>query len=283
MKNFSHTVAILLLSVLASGCVNTGSLSTLRITHSSTTIATNVGDCRALLGRTVHALQDQLEPDSIGLLNWNIKKGTGGLWQDDLREMSLGKELVVLQEAVLELSMDRHVDGTNYASFSQGFTTKSRVSGVVTYSNIKPLSECHFSVIEPIIRTRKATGITEFGLAGVDETLVVVNIHAVNFSLGVSRFREQMEQIREVLAVHSGPAILSGDFNTWRKKRLKIVGELATDLNFSAVFFDEDNRFTFNGYALDHVFFRGLSVVSSESKIVNSSDHNPLSVEFRLL
>ncbi len=283
MKNCSHIIAILLLLVLASACVNNGSFSTIRITNSSTTIATNVDDCRALLGRTVHEPQDQLEPGSIGLLSWNIKKGTGDLWQDDLREMTIDKELVVLQEAVLGPNMDSHVDGANYASFSQGFTTKSRVSGVVTYSRIKPLSECHFAVIEPIIRTRKATGVTEFGLSGMDETLVVVNIHAINFSLGVVRFREQMEQIREVLAAHSGPAILSGDFNTWRQKRLEIVSKLATDLNFSAVFFDEDNRFTFNGYALDHVFFRGLSVVSSESKIVSSSDHNPLSVEFRLL
>ncbi|MCK5920264.1 MAG: endonuclease/exonuclease/phosphatase family protein [Methylococcales bacterium] len=270
------------MSVLASACVNSGSLSTLRVTNSSATIATNVGDCRALLGRTVHEPQDQLDPGSISLLNWNIKKGTGNLWQGDLRVMTIGKELVVLQEAVLGPSMDSRVDEVNYASFSQGFTTKSRASGVVTYSSIKPLSECHFAVIEPFLGTRKATGVTEFGLAGVDETLVVVNIHGINFSLGLTRFREQMEQVREVLGAHSGPAILLGDFNTWRRKRLEIVGELATDLNFSAVLFDEDHRTTFNGYALDHVFFRGLSVVSSESKLLDSSDHNPLSVEFRL-
>lgn len=282
MKNSLHTVSILLLSVLASACVNSGSLAVIRATNSSTTATTNVGDCRALLARAVHEPQDPLGPGSFGLLNWNIKKGTGGLWQDDLRDMTTGKELVLLQEAVPGPGMDSQVDGTNYVSFSQGFTTKSRISGVATYSSVKPLTECHFFVIEPILRTRKATSVTEFGLAGMEETLVVVNVHAVNFSLGTSRFREQMEQIREVLVAHSGPAILSGDFNTWRRKRLEIVDELATDLDFSAVFFDEDNRKTFKGNALDHVFVRGLSVDSSESKSVDSSDHNPLSVEFRL-
>jgi endonuclease/exonuclease/phosphatase (EEP) superfamily protein YafD len=245
-------------------------------------IATNVGDCRALLANDVHEPHDRLQPDNIGLLTWNIKKGTGGLWQDDLRAMTIGKELVVLQEAIPGPGMDVFVDGMKYASFSQGYTTRSRTSGVVTYSSIEPLSECRFAVIEPILRSRKATGVTEFGIAGTKETLVVVNVHAVNFSLGTRRFQEQMEQIREVLAGHSGPAILSGDFNTWSRKRLEIVDELAADLAFSAVVFDEDNRKTFKGNALDHVFVRGLSVDSSESKPVDSSDHNPLSVEFRM-
>lgn len=282
MKNFLHPVSALLLSVLVSACVNSGSISTIQTKNSNTTIATNVGDCRALLARVVHESHDQLESGSIGLLNWNINKGTGDVWQDDLREMSIGKELVLLQEAVQGPDMNSHVDGTNYVSFSQGFSTNSRISGVVTYSDIKPLTECHLAVVEPILRTRKAISVTEFGIAGTNETIVVVNVHAVNFSFGVSRFREQVEQIRGVLTSHSGPAILSGDFNTWSRKRLQIVNELVTDLGFSTVLFEEDNRMTFNDNALDHVFFRGLSIDSSESRLVESSDHNPLSVGFRL-
>jgi endonuclease/exonuclease/phosphatase (EEP) superfamily protein YafD len=245
-------------------------------------IATNVGDCRALLARVVDEPHDQLKSGSIDLLSWNIEKGTRGIWQGDLRVMSIGKELVLLQEAVQGPDMNSRVDGTNYSSFSQGFSTKSQISGVVTYGDIKPLTECHLAVVEPILGTRKAIGVTEFGIAETRETLVVINVHAVNFSLGVARFREQMEQIRDVLMSHSGPAILSGDFNTWSQKRSMIVSELVTDLGFSAVLFEEDNRKTFNGNALDHGFFRGLSVVSSKSTLINSSDHNPLSVEFQL-
>lgn len=280
-----NTLRLLLISALAafvSGCVGQNSLSTVRVANLDLAVAMNVNDCRSLLSRAADESADQLDPTSIGLLNWNIKKGTGEAWQDDLGEMSIGKELVILQEAVLGTGIENHLDGVSFVSFSPGFTTKSRMSGVATYSSSKPLNRCHLSVIEPVLRTRKATSVTEFGLAGTEQTLVVVNVHAINFSLGLGRFRDQMEQIREVLQAHSGPAILSGDFNTWRRKRLDIVDELASELDFSAVFFDDDNRKTFNGNALDHVFVRGLFVESSETKPVDSSDHNPLSVELRL-
>ncbi len=172
--------------------------------------------------------------------------------------------------------------GSWYTAFSQGFTTRSRTTGVATYSKRKPVSECRLSVVEPWLRSRKATSITEFALSGRDDTLVVVNVHVVNISLGLVRFRDQMEQIRQVLAAHDGPAILSGDFNTWRGKRMDVVNEIVGKLAFSAVSIDVDHRKTFNGYALDHVFVRGLSVNSSETRQVTSSDHNPIAVELQL-
>jgi endonuclease/exonuclease/phosphatase (EEP) superfamily protein YafD len=44
--------------------------------------------------------------------------------------------------------------------------------------------------------------------------LLIVNVHAVNFTLGMARLREQLEAVADVLTSHSGPVLLTGDFNT---------------------------------------------------------------------
>ncbi|MBL4681792.1 MAG: endonuclease/exonuclease/phosphatase family protein [Pseudomonadales bacterium] len=282
MKQHIRQLSLAATAFLLSACVAVNTQLGRDIADRGEAIATNVRDCQLLLNRPTVAPSDPLETHSIGLLNWNIRKGTRDSWQKDLRDLAVGKELVLLQEAVLNFGIEHQLEELRYSSFSQGFTTGSRTTGVVTYSVRKPLSECHLTVVEPLLRSRKATSITEFSIAGSEKTLVVVNVHAVNISLGLIRFRDQMEQIRHVLAVHDGPAILSGDFNTWRQKRMDIVNEITSELELSAVLIDEDHRKTFNGHALDHVFVRGLSIDSSETKRVTSSDHNPISVELRL-
>ena len=71
---------------------------------------------------------------------------------------------------------------------------------------------------------------------------------------------------------------MSGDFNTWRKKRIQIVEELAAKLNLSAVEFDDDQRKQAFGNYLDHIYVRGLSTLESATRSVETSDHNPMSV-----
>ena len=256
-----------------------GYASTVALHDSS---ATTVAACQSALRQSTAEPLEGLDPAHISLLNWNVKKGSVADWQDDLRSLSRGTDLVTLQEAVFNEGMEQLVDGAHHASFSQGYTTRRRVTGVATFSSARPLSTCSLGVVEPILQTRKATGITEFALRGIPQTLLVVNVHAINISLGLVRFREQMEQIEQVLSVHGGPAILSGDFNTWRPKRMAIVQQMARALDFVTVELHDDARKTFNGLPLDHVFVRGLKVSRSESPTVLSSDHNPILVELQL-
>ena len=279
-----HQGRILLSAVALTicGCVTLGSQPERYVTSADARIARSVADCRALFRRTEGNPNEGLDTGGISLLSWNVKKESGPLLAEDLQAIAAGKEIVILQEAVLDAHLERELRGLQHKSFSQGFSTRSRATGVATYSAHELLSECRLTVVEPLLRTPKAIGIAEFLLSGRNETLVVANVHAVNFSLGQIRFREQMEQIREVLAVHDGPAILSGDFNTWNRKRMEIVTGMADDLGFLPVPIDVDYRTTFNGFALDHVFVRGLTVDASETKRVTSSDHNPIIVELSL-
>ncbi len=276
-----QTLFIILLGMLQVSCA---SLQVTRGTHvlgAGHNIATNVTDCISLLGREKSSSAQGLVAP-IELLSWNIKKGAGPAWRSDLRNLASGMEFVALQEVVLESGIGAELPQHRHVSFSQGYTTASRTSGVATFSTSAPRSECHFSVIEPLLRSPKATNVAEYRLRDHKQTLVVVNLHAVNFTLGLGRFNEQMRQIRQVIATHDGPAIMSGDFNTWSRRRTEVVTELVSDLGFSSVELTDDSRKTFNGYPLDHIFIRGFSSFSARSLDVESSDHNPLTVELVL-
>ncbi|MDZ7642924.1 MAG: endonuclease/exonuclease/phosphatase family protein [Woeseiaceae bacterium] len=143
---------------------------------------------------------------------------------------------------------------------------------------MRPLTQCSFASIEPLLRTPKGTSISQYGLAGDDRSLVVVNVHAVNFSLGLGVFERQFERIGEVLAAHDGPLILSGDFNTWRPGRQRIIDGLAAALGLSPVTYAEDFRPRVFGQAIDHIYVRGLTTITSSTSDVTTSDHSPMTV-----
>jgi len=78
---------------------------------------------------------------------------------------------------------------------------------------------------------------------------------------------------------------LTGDFNTWSLKRMRILQSMVEDMGLKVVPFEVSTKQRrFLKYPLDHVFYRGLSV--DESLLlsdVNSSDHAPMVVRFSSL
>ena len=119
--------------------------------------------------------------------------------------------------------------------------------------------------------------ITEYGLTGTDETLMVVNIHAVTFTFGTRAFQEQIRQAQSALDDHTGPILLSGDFNTWSGRRSDILIEMTDSLDLEMVDYDEDHRKRVFGQPLDHIYIRGLEVLEATTHVTDSSDHNPMS------
>ena len=172
----------------------------------------------------------------IRLLNWNIQKNKKQHWSEDFKSRIGEMDLVLVQEASLRQDSINDIDASRHWSFAPGYTVDGEVTGVMTLSRFMPLTQCSFVTLEPILRTPKATSITEYALNDSDQTLVVVNIHAVNFSWGTGAFQQQFEQIRDVLRDHEGPVILSGDFNTWRKHR---VGHRRRDCRLTGSHFSE--------------------------------------------
>ena len=238
--------------------------------------ATDVAMCRAVLNAPGDAGRGALDASNIRLINWNIRKQLDPGADLDLRNIATGADLVLIQEALLGEDRVGYVDALKHRSFAPGYRTSRAMSGVLTLSRIKPLTQCSFVTLEPVLRSPKATSITEYGLSTTDETLVVVNMHAVNFSTGLKAFRSQFDQVARALRDHSGPVIFSGDLNTWRKKRMQVVEEFAAALGLEPVQFRDDFRARRFGNVLDHIYVRGLSVVDARTKAVTTSDHNPM-------
>lgn len=239
-------------------------------------LSANVTACRDSLAASVGA-GDELDASRISLFNWNVHKTRAPRWREDFDAHADGADLVLFQEASIREEAIGEMDASKHWSFAPGYSKPGEVTGVMTLSEIKPLTQCSLAHFEPWLRTSKATSITEYGLTGTDKTLVVANVHAVNFSFGTAAFEKQFDEIRHVLESHDGPIILSGDLNTWRDKRTQIVADLADSLQLVAVAFDNDQRTRFFGSPLDHIYVRGLRALESRTAIVDTSDHNPMS------
>lgn len=237
--------------------------------------------CRDALRSAKASPDNALDARDIDVFNWNVKKTSLPNWREDYGRLTRGMELILLQEASLAPDTVGDLPAVPYWSFAPGYRTHRAITGVLTLSSVEPLTRCTFVTAEPVLRSPKATSVTQFGLAGRDETLLVVNLHAVNFSLGLGAYTRQLEQIAGVLEGHPGPVILSGDFNTWRLGRLQTVQSLARAFNLEPLDF-AGGRSLFFGRPVDHIYVRGLKASDVRSTSVDSSDHNPLSVTLSL-
>ncbi len=219
-----------------------------------------------------------LDAKGFTLFNWNIKKGEIENWDADLMSLAGGIDLVLIQEATQHMDAPRFVGDDAHWSFSQGYSRGKVASGVATISSVQPIERSHILTVEPWLRTPKATMATRFAIRDRDETLLVVNTHMVNFTLGHSAFRRQLAGVEKLLEAHVGPIIFSGDFNTWRQARYEILLQMTARFGLTPTDFESDHRATFFGSTVDHIFISGLSVEESTTFQVNSSDHNPMSM-----
>ncbi len=229
---------------------------------------------------SLHAAR--LDADAIRVVNWNIQKGVHPDWADDLDVIQGEVDLLVLQEASPDLEVWNQLAPTHHRSFAKGFDGFGRNTGVMTLSAASPVTECNLVEHEPWLGTPKAMLVTEYGLAGADTTLLVINIHGVNLSFGMLELRRQMNAAGQIISAHRGPVLFSGDFNTWRGARIDLIDETASDLGLEALKYDADHRKRFLGWPLDHIYVRGLDTVTATTVELDSSDHNPMLVELRV-
>lgn len=214
--------------------------------------------------------------EEFKIVSWNIAKGRTAGWRDDLRSFARDAQLVMLQEAVFTDEMRQPHPEPIYWSFSPGYRTDAYRSGVMTLSRVEPTMICSLSSREPWLRSPKTTSITQFRYHEDRLPVLVVNMHAINFTFGIGAYRNQLDTIRQVLADHEGPIIFSGDLNTWNGARSRVLTAMTEQLGLTPVTFEPDHRTRRFGRALDYVFVRGLEVRDSRTVEVETSDHNPL-------
>ncbi len=231
---------------------------------------------------------------NITILNWNIqKKNNSSLWREEFKEL-IGKynpSIIIFQECQFKKGLENLLHTEHYGFiFAPNFSDifKNIHSGVLTASHAKhrlaTVIKSH--AFEPLIKVPKIFLSTTYSLQDHTEELLVLNIHAINF-VGFWKFISQVQQIEYSIKSHNGPVILSGDFNTWNKKRSDILDKIITDAGMSKVSFDDNHKkhikkFLFNN-PLDHIYYKDLKL-DKESKALKtkSSDHNPLLVKFIL-
>lgn len=270
-------IALLLALLVLTGCTSQQRAPAAEHANHPAPVATDVEHCAYLLGTFMPVDQPEPVGREFSVAVWNAQKVTGSPWLPDFDWLTDNFDLVMLQE--FALASDWQESG--YLSFAPGFGARKAATGVATLSRVEPLSRCELDAREPMLRTSKATAIARFPMPG-GESLVVVNLHAVNFALGLVNFGGQLREAVQAVASHDGPLIFSGDFNTWRADRVALMEQLLSDLELQPVRFATDERKKMFGRYLDHVYVRGLEVVEATTQVVDASDHNPMFVRLRL-
>jgi len=220
----------------------------------------------------------------LNLLVWNIYKQNRPNWEGKLSFFSHNSQLLLLQEASLTDELRAWIGkkawGSNYVKAFSVFDTGT---GVINLASHFPITACAYTAQEPWIRLPKS-GLYALYLLSNGQTLAVVNIHAINFTLGTLEYEQQIETLKETLLQHTGPIIMAGDYNTWSEERLSKLKEEMATLDLQEAVFSPDNRKTFiNGLPLDHVFYKGLTLINAKAPITDASDHNPLLIEFETM
>jgi len=244
-------------------------------------------------------LNEQPIPDTFSVLSWNIEKGADAGWIADLAQIAAAEHVLLIQEAVLDpntgaLPLSR--DFTSWQYFAAGYRQGSTQTGVLTASPWVASHHCALTAWEPWLGTPKATSVTRYafyrgratgesprvGTSGeMLNPLMVVNVHAVNFAVGLEAYIEQFAAIGEVIMTHEGPLILAGDFNTWSEDRQDWLTGFMARHQLEAVTFSPDNRTMVFSRPIDHMYTRGLAVIDASVVTVDSSDHNPLLMTVR--
>jgi endonuclease/exonuclease/phosphatase (EEP) superfamily protein YafD len=227
---------------------------------------------------------DPLPGPTLRVLSWNLHKNGDPGWDADLARFAADSDLLLIQEASLTEGLHGVLANAGFDGLlASAFALDGRETGALSAARVRPASACVQRQFEPLLQLPKAAVIQRYGLSGTTERLAVANVHAINFTLGLADYREQLEAIARELADHRGPLIVAGDFNTWSASRFDVVKDVMQRMGLQPVLPLVDTRSRFFGQQVDYIFVRGLEVVHAAAPEVESSDHNPVLVTLRLL
>ena len=241
----------------------------------------------------------QTLPASITVVVWNAQKGHHPQFSEDLRNLLEQEkpDIVFLQEARADLIEPQAMGGY----FAEGWRYPwpgGDTIGVLTLSRAAPVRiesvptrYRELGVIAP-----KVSLVTEYRLP-TGENLLAVNVHLLNFERwSVKKIHRQLENLKAIMAAHSGPILMAGDFNTWNQKRLDLVKQITAAVQLTEVADFPRGRTTgdtksefWNGVfgvekdlPLDRVFFSGFTPRSARVLGYDTSDHKPMLVKLTL-
>jgi endonuclease/exonuclease/phosphatase (EEP) superfamily protein YafD len=243
--------------------------------------------------------RDNSLPAYITVATWNIQKVIDPQLPGDLLALieQHNPDIVFLQEASVELLQPGQMGGYLANGWKYPWPGGQTI-GVLTLSKLAPqrIEPVPTKYRELFVTAPKVSLVTEHLLPN-GETLLAVNVHLLNFERwGTSKMRSQLDELKSIMAHHSGPIIMAGDFNTWNQKRLAVVAQVIEDLHLSEVTGFPPGRKSADLDAsclnwvfgidkhlvLDRVYQRGFMEDSAQVLPFNSSDHRPILVRLIL-
>ena len=123
---------------------------------------------------------------------------------DTTAPSAVGQTVEEAKKTVEDAGLNVTVKGSGSKVIDQvpAFVLPQHPSGVMTLSAAHPVYCCPLREREPILRLAKSALVTVYPLPDT-RLLMVVNIHAVNFSLGVDVYSKQLLPIGDQIAHHS--------------------------------------------------------------------------------
>ena len=224
----------------------------------------------------------------LRLVSWNLAKRP--LNETPLAELAGQTDILCVQEATPELLP---LEG-NTVHFAESFRTPGQAGqshGLATLARAHPLAEgshvIHSRWKEGWVMTPKMVLSSEFDLGAT--RLLIINVHAYNFQpVFKYMLRDQFERIARRVDEHVGPAVVCGDFNTWRRDRFELVQRFLPDFD-PVQFAPSPHRKCAHWssslalgspqLALDHVFVRGMEWSNAHVLPCFHSDHGALAVQ----
>ncbi|MFD1007161.1 MULTISPECIES: endonuclease/exonuclease/phosphatase family protein [Oceanisphaera] len=222
-------------------------------------------------------------PPSFSLLSWNIYKQQGD-WQAELNQWLNNSDLLLLQEANASDELHQWLRQQEYHWFQvAAFNWNGIGNGVLTAAKGQPSQVCGKRLLEPATRIPKSLLFSYYSLQGSSQQLLLVNLHAINFSLRGRTYNEQLNMISNVIGDYTGPVIVAGDFNRWNGRRAGFLASWAAKEQLTEALPNPDIRTRFWGYPLDAVFYRGLTLEQAQGLESTASDHHALQMRFKVL
>ncbi|MCK5110319.1 MAG: endonuclease/exonuclease/phosphatase family protein [Arcobacteraceae bacterium] len=226
-------------------------------------------------------------PKMFGLFCWNVYKQTLNKKFEPLMVKLLQEnpaDLILLQEVKINKDKQHYLIPNYPYVCAPNLETKKNYYGVLNASDVK-ITEANAilsKIKEPFFKTHKSTLVNLYKLDN-QKTLLVVNIHAINFRTN-NHYSKELHELFDLLLEYKGPMIVAGDFNNWNRSRTILLQRLVVNLKLRAValdIFHQKRIKSVFGYSIDNIFYRGLHLI--EAKTINTgrfSDHTPLYAKF---
>lgn len=221
--------------------------------------------------------------EKFRLMVWNVHKYDDPQLTIDYQKYGKEAELILFQEAIDRqdfASQLMRVSPEVSWSMAKAFywDSSDANTGVATGAKIRVQTERALlsEVTEPILSTPKTILISEFKIANSSKTLLVCNMHAINFVMQ-STYEEHVDQMIQAIRQHHGPMIVAGDFNTWSFSRYDYLETELKKIGIKHLQLDDSGSLP-----LDHVFVRDIELLQSiHLPELDSSDHQPILIDLK--